>query len=144
MERGAGEDKIKAEADKQLKMSGVVLSDQEIIQAMEAGAHGKFIPASLNKDGSLGRFSSALDRDQLQLVLNYSKRLIAAMGEELLSGWVSAVPNLKNHNPCRWCPYGTVCGKEYGEKDVEQEKFSAQEVLRQMEEALGKGGKNHG
>lgn len=144
VERGAGEDKIKAEADKQLKMSGVVLSDQEIIQAMEAGAHGKFIPASLNKDGSLGRFSSALDRDQLQLVLNYSKRLIAAMGEELLSGWVSAVPNLKNHNPCRWCPYGTVCGKEYGEKDVEQEKVSAQEVLRQMEEALGKGGKNHG
>lgn len=144
VERGAGEDKIKAEADKQLKMSGVVLSDQEIIQAMEAGAHGRFIPASLNKDGSLGRTSSVLDREQLQVVLEYSKRLIAAMGEELLEGWVAAAPNLKNHNPCRWCPYGPVCGKEYGEKDVEQEKLTPQEALSRMEAAMREGGKHHG
>ena len=144
VERGAGDDKIKAEADKQLKMSGVVLSDQEIIQAMEAGAHGRFIPASLNKDGSLGRFSSALDQDQLQVVLSYSKRLIAAMGEELLEGWVEAVPNLKNHNPCRWCPYGAVCGKEYGDKDVQQDRTGPQETLRRMEEALKEGGEYRG
>ena len=46
VDRGTGEDKIKAEADKQLKMSGLVLSDQEIIQAMEAGAKGGLSPAS--------------------------------------------------------------------------------------------------
>ena len=77
VDRGTGEDKIKAEADKQMKMSGLVLSDQEILLAMEAGAKGRFIPASLNKDGSLGRFSSALDGEQLKTVLDYSKRLIA-------------------------------------------------------------------
>ena len=59
VDRGAGEEKIKAEADKQLRMSGVVLSDGEIIQAMEAGAKGRFIPASLNKDGTLGRAGPA-------------------------------------------------------------------------------------
>ena len=77
-------------------------------------------------------------------MLDYSKRLIAAMGEELLNGWVEAVPNLKNHNPCRWCPYGAVCGKEYGEKDVELDRTSPQETLRQMEEALKEGGEHHG
>ena len=144
VDRGTGEDKIKAEADKQLKMSGLVLSDQEIIQAMEAGAKGRFIPASLNKDGSLGRFSSALDGEQLKTVLAYSKRLIATMGEELLSGRVEAAPNRKNKIPCRWCAYNPVCGKEFDEKDVEQDKTTSQEALLQMEEALGKGGDRHG
>ena len=144
VDRGTGEDKIKAEADKQLKMSGLVLSDQEIIQAMEAGAKGRFIPASLNKDGSLGRFSSALDGEQLKTVLAYSKRLIATMGEELLSGRVEAAPNRKNKIPCRWCAYSPVCGKEFDEKDVEQDKTTSQEALLQMEEALGKGGDRHG
>lgn len=144
VDRGTGEDKIKAEADKQLKMSGLVLSDQEIIQAMEAGAKGRFIPASLNKDGSLGRFSSALDGEQLKTVLAYSKRLIATMGEELLSGRVEAAPNRKNKIPCRYCAYSPVCGKEFDEKDVEQDKTTSQEALLQMEEALGKGGDRHG
>ena len=144
VDRGTGEDKIKAEADKQLKMSGLVLSDQEIVQAMEAGAKGRFIPASLNKDGSLGRFSSALDGEQLKTVLAYSKRLIATMGEELLSGRVEAAPNRKNKIPCRWCAYNPVCGKEFDEKDVEQDKTTSQEALLQMEEALGKGGDRHG
>ena len=144
VDRGTGEDKIKAEADKQLKMSGLVLSDREIIQAMEAGAKGRFIPASLNKDGSLGRFSSALDGEQLKTVLAYSKRLIATMGEELLSGRVEAAPNRKNKIPCRWCAYSPVCGKEFDEKDVEQDKTTSQEALLQMEEALGKGGDRHG
>ncbi len=144
VDRGTVEDKIKAEADKQLKMSGLVLSDQEIIQAMEAGAKGRFIPASLNKDGSLGRFSSALDGEQLKTVLAYSKRLIATMGEELLSGRVEAAPNRKNKIPCRWCAYSPVCGKEFDEKDVEQDKTTSQEALLQMEEALGKGGDRHG
>ena len=144
VDRGAGEEKIKAEADKQLKMSGVVLSDQEIIQAMEAGAKGRFIPASLNKDGSLGRYSSALSRQELHTVLEYSKLLIAAMGRELLEGRVEPEPALTGRNSCRYCPYSPVCGRELGGQNVKQDKTTPQEALAQMEEALQKGGKAHG
>lgn len=144
VERGTGEEKIKEEADKQLKMSGVVLSDQEIIRAMEDGARGKFIPASLNKDGSLGRFSSALSGQELRTVLEYSKRLIATMGEALLEGRVEAAPNMKNHSACRFCPYSPVCGRELGDRDIQQDKTTAQEALRQMEQAVGEGGSTHG
>ena len=58
----------------------------------------------MNKDGSLGRFSSALDGEQLKTVLAYSKRLIATMGEELLSGRVEAAPNRKNKSPAAGAP----------------------------------------
>ena len=144
VERGAGEEKIKEEADKQLKMSGVILSDQEIIQAMEAGARGKFIPASLNKDGSLGRYSSTLDREGLQTVLAYVKRVVATMGEALLEGRVEAAPHLKNRSACRYCPYSPVCGKEFTAKDVELDKTTPQQALEKMRETLGKGGNPHG
>lgn len=144
VERGAGEEKIKEEADKQLKMSGVILSDQEIIQAMEAGARGKFIPASLNKDGSLGRYSSTLDREGLQTVLAYVKRVVATMGEALLEGRVEAAPHLKNRSACRYCPYSPVCGKEFTAKDVELDKTTPQQALEKMRETLEKGGNTHG
>lgn len=136
VERGMKEDKIKKEADRQMRMSGVILGDSEIIEAMEAGARGTFIPASLNRDGSIGRFSSVLGEDQLRYVMEYSKRLIAAMGSELIRGSVEARPNLKNQNACRWCPYGAVCGKEYGDKDVEQDKTTAEEAMAQIESRL--------
>ena len=77
-------------------------------------------------------------------MLRYSKRLIAAMATELREGRVDAVPNLKNKSACRFCPYGPVCGKEYGEKDVQQDKTTAQEALRQMEAELGKEEHPHG
>ena len=144
VERGAGEEKIKEEADKQLKMSGVILSDQEIIQAMEAGARGKFIPASLNKDGSLGRYSSTLDREGLQTVLAYVKRVVATMGEALLEGRVEAAPHLKNRSACRYCPYSPVCGKEFTAKDVELDKTTPQQALEKMRETLEKGGNPRG
>ena len=145
VERGAGEEKIKEEADKQLKMSGVILSDQEIMPG-HGGRRpgGKFIPASLNKDGSLGRYSSTLDREGLQTVLAYVKRVVATMGEALLEGRVEAAPHLKNRSACRYCPYSPVCGKEFTAKDVELDKTTPQQALEKMRETLGKGGNPRG
>ena len=111
---------------------------------MEAGARGKFIPASLNKDGSLGRYSSTLDREGLQTVLAYVKRVVATMGEALLEGRVEAAPHLKNRSACRYCPYSPVCGKEFTAKDVELDKTTPQQALEKMRETLEKGGNPHG
>lgn len=138
VDRGADEGEIQKKADRQMRMSGVVLSDDEVIRAMDAGAKGKFIPVILNKDGSPRQNSSVLDGEQLREVLDYSKKLIGAMGRELLRGSVEAKPHLKNQNACRYCPYGAVCGKEYGEKDVEPDKTTPEEALEQIERALGK------
>lgn len=142
--RGDGEEKIQKDVDRQLRMSGVVLADSQIVEAMEAGAKGRFIPASLNKDGSLARTSSTLDRESMGRVLEYSKSLIASMGRKLHQGLVEAEPNLVNQNACRFCPYGAVCGKEFGEKDVIQDKAPAEKVLEQMKAQLGKGERDRG
>lgn len=138
-DRGADEQEIQEEADKKLRMRGVVLNKDEIIRAMEAGAKGKFIPASLNRDGTVKKTSSVLDEQSLLEVLDYSRRLIAAMGRELKRGCVEASPAMVNENSCRFCPYGAVCGREYGEKDVVRDNSSPAEVLEKMKEKMENG-----
>ncbi len=143
--RGEEDAAVQERADKLLRMNGVVLADTEIIEAMEAGAKGKFIPAALNKDGSLRKSPSPpLTKEQMALVLAYSKKLIAAMGRELLRGAAEARPNLNRHNACRLCPYGAVCGSEFSENDVQEDDASQEEALARMREALQEGGEQDG
>ena len=136
-ERGADPAEIEKASRRQLKMSGLLLDDSEIIQAMEAGAKGEFIPAALKKDGSPDSRSSVLSQEDLRLVLEHSKRLIAAMGQELLQGAAEARPNMKNHSACQYCPYGAVCGRELGERDVEEEKLTQREAMERITEMEG-------
>lgn len=140
VDREADPAAVERAADRQLKMSGLVLDDREIIEAMEAGAKGEFIPAALKKDGTADSRSSVLGPEALGTVLEYSKRLIASMGRELSRGEASARPSLKNENACRFCPYGAICGKEFGERDVEQERLTPKEALARMEAALAPSG----
>lgn len=132
-DRGDDAEKIKREADKQMRMNGLILSDDEIIRAMEEGAAGKFVPASIKKDGTLGRGSSVLSEEELREVLLHSKRLIATMGQKLSAGRVEADPAMVNRNACKFCPYGAVCGRELDDRDVVQDRASTAEILEQME-----------
>ena len=139
-QRGEDAAAIQDRADKLLRMNGVVLADTEIIQAMEDGAKGRFVPAALNRDGSLRKSTSPpLTAEQLGVVLAYSKKLIAAMGRELIQGAAQVKPNMKKHNSCKLCPYGPVCGSEMDDKDIEDENIGQEEALARMEAALHEG-----
>lgn len=133
-ERGAAREEIDKAALKELRMSGLVLSDSEVIRAMEQGARGEFLPASLKKDGTPS--GSVLDEDGLLRVLEYSRRLIASMGRELLSGEAAVRPNMKDQSACRYCPYSAVCGSELGERDIEHQRLSQKEALAEIEKRL--------
>lgn len=49
-------------------MSGIVLEDTEVIEAMELGTAGRYIPVSLKKDGSYTATSSLITEEQLRLL----------------------------------------------------------------------------
>ena len=119
-------------AEKSLRMNGLILSEAEIVTAMEDAAEGRFIPVKLKKDGSVAASTSAVQAEQLQAVLQHSKRLIATMADALMQGHVEAKPMMKNINSCGLCPYGSVCGREYSEKDVEKVKIDREELLSLM------------
>ncbi len=131
-EREGGEGDIKNTADKELRMNGIVLENDEIIRAMDSAANGKYIPASVTKTGAVSAKSSTLSAEELSYVLDYSKRLIATMVNTLHGGDISAEPNLVNTSACKYCSYAAACGKEFTEKDVQNIKAERAEIFFQM------------
>lgn len=131
-ERGEKREKILEDADRELKMKGLVLNNEEIIRAMEAAAKGRFIPATLNNDGSLSKNSSALREDGMRAVMEYAKRLVATMGIKLKDGVAETKPNMINQNACKYCPYKTVCEMEMGDRDVLSDRRDNGEILELM------------
>ena len=132
VEYGADEKTVALETERKLRMNGLILGDAEIVAAMEEGAEGRFIPAKLKKDGSLSSVSSAVAPEGLALILQHAKRLIATMADALASGHIEADPMMQGVNSCGFCPYGSVCGREYGEKDVQPMTIGKQEEVLGM------------
>lgn len=131
-DRRTSEKKIHQEAEKKLKMNGMVLDDPEVITAMEKDGKGKYIPVAL-KDGSPAKKDYVLSEKQLEQVTEYVKSLVRQMKKTLLRGDIAALPLLVNRRGCQWCPYFPVCGKEYEEKDVAKVRFSKDEALERMQ-----------
>ena len=93
----------------QWKRKGLLLSDPEILQAMEPGDSPRRMCYTVKKDGS---FSGDLaDRDQLKLLEGYVFRILARMVDDIASGNVEPNPYTRgsSHNACSFCPYGAVC-----------------------------------
>ncbi|MDD7647055.1 MAG: PD-(D/E)XK nuclease family protein [Ruminococcus bromii] len=136
-------EKLLHEAEKNLRMNGVILRDMEIVRAMEEDVGGRFIPVTLLKSGDLKQSSALLTEPALQLVMRYVERLIATMAQTLAAGDVAAKPLMQNINACAWCPYTAVCGSERREDSAESVAMKNDEVLAHMEYEV-KGGNAHG
>lgn len=94
---------------KDLKRQGLLLQDEEILQAMEPDEHPKRLCYTVKSDGSLS--GDLADREQLKLLKAYLQRLLGDMVDEIASGNVEANPYTRgtSHSACTYCPYGAVC-----------------------------------
>ena len=94
---------------KELKRKGLLLQDEEILQAMEPGEHPKRLSYTVKSDGTIS--GDLADRDQLKLLKAYMQQLLGKMVDEIASGNVEANPYTRgtSHSACTFCPYGAVC-----------------------------------
>ncbi len=92
---------------KELRMHGMVLNNLDVVNAMENGCDGLFIPAQLDKTGSLkGNVISLKALSNLKDRVNNS---IKNMATELQNGKISAFPV---EDGCTWCSYKDICKRE--------------------------------
>ncbi len=97
--------------DKAFRRSGLILCDREVVEAMEAGTVKRFLPVTVNKDGSLGASRSLVGLEEFGLLKekteNYIKKIAA-----MIAGGVMDVSPLKldeNYDACRYCGMKEVC-----------------------------------
>lgn len=97
---------------REMRFRGIVLKDVELIRNMdrELESGPGYLPVSLNKDASVSRLSSTLDRESFNSLFNYLDRLLQNIGRELKNGIINIAPvKSGNRTACQVCKYQSVC-----------------------------------
>lgn len=93
------------------KMSGAVLDNADVIEAMEKECGGKFIPVKQKADGSYTKESKLVTAAEFDNLRKFSYSLLAETAESLINGKVEASPLAEGKSlPCEYCDYSAVCG----------------------------------
>jgi len=102
-----------AEAEKERlklwKRKGLLLSEEDVLSAMEPGEKPVRLSYTRKKDGSIS--GDLADAGQMKLLKAYIFALLGKMVDDIASGAVDPNPYTRGgrHNACTFCPYGSVC-----------------------------------
>lgn len=124
-----------AAVDSQLKNTGLLIDRKDVLEKMEHGLEGKYIPAKLKKDGEFTSNSTVVSEVGMKKLKDYIYGCISEIGESVLNGDIGAIP-LKTGKklPCGYCSYANICGN--GDGKISREPDG--EKLQKAAEILGK------
>ena len=141
------EEEIKNSVLKELKMSGLLLKDINVVKAMDKdieAAYSVIIPAAIKKDGNFTATSSVVTDEQFDILRKYVNDKMAELCEEMLSGEIKIVPCKNNNTPyCDYCDYSAVCQFD---TSIENNKYkivlkkSNEEAWKLIKDEVEKGG----
>ena len=122
--RTADASAVKRKMYQESKMSGMVLNNIDVIDAMEKDGANVFVPAKLDKNGNAaGNVISIRKLEALREKVNSN---IRKMAESLQSGEINALPTEKG---CDYCKYRDVCKREEDDEIREIEALGFNDAL---------------
>lgn len=123
------------------KRKGLLLEDQEVLQAMEPNVPTQRMCFTVNKTS--GAVSGDLaSREQLKMLEGYVFHILSKLVEDIASGNVEPNPYTRgsSHNACTFCPYGSVCHSASVEGRRDYAGMKSPEFWKEIEKEM----KNHG
>lgn len=121
VDRDEDKDKIAKKTGGAMKMSGLVLKDPQVVDGMEHGAQGLFIPARLKATAGSGdepfdASSSVATLEQFGILKKHIDNTLKEMADTLRGGDIAARPvEGLGYHPCDYCEFASVCGHENGD-----------------------------
>lgn len=107
------EDQVQDALLKELRPSGLVSSDPEVLNHLDhTGTRSSLAaPFARNKDGSISKTSRAASRKEFELLSSYTRKKTGQLKEEILEGNAKKEPyELGTSTGCDYCPYHGICG----------------------------------
>jgi len=93
--------------------SGIWLRDDEVLEAMDEGLTGKYVPVTRKKDGTLTGRATLQDLAQFGALYEELRGIISSIAGEMANGHSAASPRTTGGvRECTWCPFGSVCRTE--------------------------------
>ena len=95
------------------KRKGLILSDEDVIRAMDHTEGFSRLSCKQNKNGDLT--GDIADRDRFKLLKKYVYTLVGQLVDDIASGKVDANPYTRGagDGACAYCPYSTICNPEF-------------------------------
>ena len=142
--RSIDEESLRAAMDKELRRSGLVLSQPEVLKAMEHSAleSPRFLPISLNRSGDItGGLATA---EELGKLGKYIDQLLSRIAGELHGGVIDADPcyTNENDNACTYCEFASAChfvDGENGDHCRPLRPIKPEEFWSQIDQLTGEG-----
>ncbi|MCL2249872.1 MAG: PD-(D/E)XK nuclease family protein [Oscillospiraceae bacterium] len=132
--RNTPQEEIDRQREESKRRSGLVLNQDEIIEAMESGEVKKFLPVekSRKKDSPTEFGKNFVSNTQMDKLFNHVDYMMESAKNEILGGVVDCKPYYKNEtdNACTYCEYLSVCGFDETRGDTRKyaPKLSPEEV----------------
>ena len=110
-ERGITPEKLQSELDKQLRRSGLLLAEPEVLRAMEHESleQPRYLPLRVSRDGNIaGSIASAA---QLGKLSQYVEKLLHQIAREVRDGNIDADPCCRSEEDshCQYCDWVSAC-----------------------------------
>ena len=137
LKRKAEPEKVSAEISKKFCMNGLLLDDPDVLNAMEPGLAGIYIPVK-GKNGSYK--GSVASLAELGKIKSHVDSLLIEMAEELSGGKICAMPYRRDGKlSCERCSYKSICRRTENAPFAEHATFKNDEFYN-----LAKGGEELG
>lgn len=134
------EEEARKARQKEWKRKGLLLADEEVLQAMEPGEQMNRLSCTRKKDGSIS--GDLADREQLKLLRQYVFGLLTNMVDEIASGNITPNPYTRgtSHNACTYCPYGSICRQAQVEGRRNYKTMTSQRFWEEVEKEVDRRG----
>jgi ATP-dependent helicase/DNAse subunit B len=132
-------EEAEAERKKLWKRSGLLLSNEDSLNAMDRSEKLDILCCNRKKDGSIT--GDIADRVQLGMLKEYVMKLLSRMVDDIASGNVDPNPYTRgtSHDACTFCPYGPICRKETVEGRRNYKTMTAQRFWEEIGEEADHG-----
>lgn len=124
---------------KEKRRKGLLLDDEQVLQAMEPGESPQRMNYAVRKDGS--RSGDLASREQLGMLKDYMYKVLRDLVNDIASGNVMPNPYTRgsSHSACAFCPYGAVCHQD----EVSGRRNYKTMTAQRFWDEIGKEGKDH-
>ncbi len=130
-ERDDSPEEVFAAGRKAFRMNGLLLDDPAVLNAMEPGLSGFYIPVKQGKSGVTGSVASLAE---FGIIKKHIDSLLVGIAKELSEGKIAALPYRKNNaTPCDFCRYKGICRRDGNAPFVEHESFRDNEFFSKVE-----------
>jgi len=125
-------EEAEAKRGKELKRKGLILSDADVIAAMEPEGSPERLSCKQGKDGSLS--GDIADREQLALLKGFVMHTLRNLVNDIASGNVKPNPYSRgtSHNACTYCPYHSICHSQTVEDRRNYKTMTAQRFWEEV------------